>query len=622
MALDEPNAVSSASVEQAHSTENREAPPEVSRHPPRPRLTLNLCITGHRAQVLPEPVIAMVQPIVDGIFRELRDATMRLHDAETAIFDAATPLLRLHTPLASGADQVGARSARLSGYHVRALLPFAPDEYRKDFNEGSERDQFNRELEAASEVFALPGERANEEEAYVLVGKAVVAAADILVAIWDGKGGNGPGGTAHVVDMALTHAVPIIHVGIDHDGQPTDVRLLVGGDAVEPVTKAIDSPEAYDALIRETLAPHTHLEREQLAAYFREREKDINLRLEYSVLLSLLDVKRMPKRPWRQASIIEDITHDWHGVHAVGPEGARRSLAVAYAWSNFLAIRYAQMFRSGHITNYFLSALAVLIALLGLLFPGVKVFLVMAELATIGLLFYNTNAGRKGEWHRRWLQYRHLAESLRPLMYLKRSGMISTPFRSDYVRGPTNREAGADWTRWYAAAVWREMDSPQGIVTPQVVRQLADDVLKEQILPQAEYHHVNSERMHKLDHRLHEIGNFLMGAVIAACGMFLIGYYPMHHWVKELTAPFIFLTAGLPALGAAVFGMRGHGEHLLAASRSANTSTELMANAERLKDATKLETVALELQNTARIMLADLNEWTVTYSERSLEIPA
>ena len=39
-------------------------------------------------------------------------------------------------------------------------------------------------------------------------------------------------------------------------------------------------------------------------------------------------------------------------------------------------------------------------------------------LATIGLLFFNTNAGTDGEWHRRWLQYRHLAESLRLLIYL------------------------------------------------------------------------------------------------------------------------------------------------------------------------------------------------------------
>lgn len=204
---------------------------------------------------------------------------------------------------------------------------------------------------------------------------------------------------------------------------------------------------------------------------------------------------------------------------------------------------------------------------------------------------------------------------------MKRTGLISTPFRSDYIHGPLHREAGADWTRWYAAAVWRDMGSPQGIISSRQIRELADEVLQEQIRPQAAYHQVNAERMRKLDHRLHEIGNFLMGAVIAACVMFLIAYGPLHEWLKSMVGAFIFITAGLPAVSAAVFGMRGHGEHLLAASRSASTATALQANASRLERVTGLEAIAGELENTAANMLADLNEWAVAYSERSLEIP-
>jgi hypothetical protein len=37
---------------------------------------------------------------------------------------------------------------------------------------------------------------------------------------------------------------------------------------------------------------------------------------------------------------------------------------------------------------------------------------------------------------------------------------------------------------------------------------------------------------------------------------------------------------------------------------------------------TRLEPVASELQSTAAIMLADLNEWTLAYRERALEVPA
>ncbi|MFL6733577.1 MAG: hypothetical protein ACJ8EY_02650 [Sphingomicrobium sp.] len=592
-------------------------------HPPRPRLTLNVGITGHRASILPPNVIEELAPIVDGVFQELRAAAVRLHSRESAIFDSAPPQLRLHTPLATGADQLAARSARASQYHVRALLPFAPDDYRSDFAEGAERDEFERELAAADRLFALPGQRGNEEGAYVVVGKAVVAAADILVAIWDGREGNGPGGTAHVVNLALANWVPVIHVIVDRDGGAVSgPRLLVGGDTVEPIVKPLACPDDYEALLSDTLVPHTSEERGHIQDYFAEVSRRRNWRIEYPMLLAALGVKSLPPMPLREAAP----SHHPEVTAGIGqPTGQTLDIhcvAAAYEWANVLAIRYAQLFRSGHVANYVLSALAVLLALFGLLVPSIKVYLVIAELGTIGLLFLNTSSGTTGDWHRRWLQYRHLAESLRPLSYLKCSGLISTPFRSDFVQGAAHREAGADWTRWYAAAIWREMDSPTGIVSRADIEALVKEFTDEQIVPQAQYHRVNADRMYKLDHRLHEVGNFLTGAVIAVCALFLVGYNLVHHWVVSLTNSFIFLTAGLPAVGAAVFGLRGHGEHLLAASRSANTASSLEATATRLGKANDAEGLAHEFEHAASIMLADLNEWTISYRERSLEIPA
>lgn len=586
-----------------------------SAHPPRPRLTLNVGITGHRASILPAALISELAPVTENLFRKLREASERLHNSEKELFDPARPTLRLHTPLASGADQLAATSARAAGYSIRALLPFASDDYRNDFADGLERDDFNRQLSEANEVFALPGERANAEGAYVLVGKAVVAASDILIAIWDGGDGNGPGGTAHVVNLALSNAVPLIHINVNPGrGTIGAPQLLIRTEAGDIRSTPLAEPQDFDLLLRDTLAPHTADEREHIAGFFQEERRARNWRIEYGVLLAALGIKALPRSPWREAAPV--VTH--------GPEitSAEARHFAAYEWANVLAIRYAQLFRSGHVANYLLSALAVILALFGLLAPHLKVFLVLAELATIGLLFLNTNSGTKGEWHRRWLQYRQLAESLRPLPYLKRSGLISTPFRSDFVHGAAHREAGADWTRWYAAAVWRDMDSPEGTITKAEVVALASEFMDTQVTPQAQYHRSNAERMYKLDHRLHEVGNFLTGAVIAVCTLFLLGYLFVPYWVKSLTDPFIFLTAGLPAIGAAVFGLRGHGEHLLAASRSANTAASLGLTAARLAQPVDMETLARDLEHSALIMLADLNEWTIAYRERSLEIPA
>ena len=591
----------------------------IDRHPPRPRLALNVGITGHRSGAIPEAANATLGATLDTVLGRLKQAAFQLHAEASDLFSADVPITRLHTPLATGADQLAATSARANGYYVRATLPFSIDEYSNDFEQGQERSEFSRQLEAADESFALPAERSLGDEAYVQVGRAVIAACDIMIAIWDGGTGNGPGGTAHVVELALRAGVPIIHIKLDPaSGAVDDPRLLVGEDVMDTTPEPLPDDDSYLRLVRDTLAPHTAVEREQIAAYFGEVEKTANWRLEYPLMLALLRVKSLPRRPWRQSPIEEGLAEPG-GANAL--TGAHEPLMHAYAWSNFLAIRYAQLFRSSHVTNYLLSTLAVILALIGLIFPKAKVVLVVAELAVIGLLFFNTSAGTKGEWHRRWLQYRHLAESMRPLVYLKRAGLVSTPFRTDIVRGALNHEAGADWTRWYAAAIWRQMDNPTGVMDAAAIRHLADEAVADQIIDQAAYHQVNAERMHKLDHQLHEVGNFLMGAVIASCVLFLAGYYFVHEWVVQLTYFFIVLTAGLPAISSAVFGMRGHGEHLLAASRSARTAVALEANAARLKQAVKLETVASELETTAAIMLSDLNEWTLAYRERSLEIP-
>lgn len=595
----------------------------IGRHPPRPRIALNIGITGHRASNLSEEALEALRHVLDEVFARLDDAVGAVHATPEGPFDSRSPIIRLHTPLATGADQLAADSARARTFFVRALLPFAPDIYRTDFEEGRERADFSRQLEAADEFFALPCERADGDAAYVQVGKAVIAASDILVAIWDGRAGNGPGGTAHVVELALRAGVPVIHVQVDlNSGSVAEPRLLGGVDAIDRSSMALDQDGEYLDLVRSTLAPHSAFEREQVACFYRETEKHNNWRIEYPLLLASLRIKSLARRPWRQTPIAEDLHQDWRGVETVDPPGAREPLARAYGWANFLGIRYAQLFRSGHVTNYVLSTAAVILALSGLLMPKAKVFLVIAELTAIGLLYLNTQAGRRGEWHRRWLQYRHLAESLRPLIYLKRTGVISTPFRSDVVRGPLGRETGADWTRWYSAAIWREMDSPQGVFDPVALKKLASAVVHEQICPQAAYHRANARRMLKLDHRLHEMGNFLMGAVIAACALFLLGYLFVHKEVVAMASFFIFVTAALPAIGSAIFGLRGHGEHLLAASRSEQTAVALEETAARLSQLSDVEALAAELETTAAIMLADLNEWTLAYRERSLEVPA
>lgn len=217
---------------------------------PRP-LVLNVAITGHRAGVLTAPLVRTLRPIVFTVFRELREAAFRLQQSQ--MFGSPAARLILNTALATGADQLAAICGRSSGYIVRALLPFEAREYRKDFAPGDELDGFEQALAAADEVVALPGTRENLEAAYVLVGESLVEAADIFIAIWDGEAGKGPGGTAHVVELAMNASVPVIHVDIEHGSEVVRIRALTDGHTQVPFGTSLRDPDLYDSVVRRAL---------------------------------------------------------------------------------------------------------------------------------------------------------------------------------------------------------------------------------------------------------------------------------------------------------------------------------------------------------------------------------
>ena len=238
---------------QAASQQRPEPAPDTDRLPeadtPKP-IILNVGVTGHRAGAFSAPLVRRLRPVVYTIFGQLRDATLKIQKSEAAFCSSTEAQLCLHTPLATGADQIAAMCARSNGYFVRALLPFEPSEYRKDFAPGEEESFFEQALAAADEIVALSGDRSDLEAAYVSVGKSLVATADVMIAIWDGEPGRGPGGTAHVVELALENAVPVIHIDIDRGSDNIRMRALIDGESTGPLGTSLHDPRLYSRLLR------------------------------------------------------------------------------------------------------------------------------------------------------------------------------------------------------------------------------------------------------------------------------------------------------------------------------------------------------------------------------------
>ena len=128
--------------------------------------------------------------------------------------------------------------------------------------------------------------------------------------------------------------------------------------------------------------------------------------------------------------------------------------------------------------------------------------------------------------------------------------------------------------------------------------------------------------MHRLDHRLHQVGATLFYATVGqgVATFFLIAFAP--HFVHEQGGLLTALSAGLPTLGAALYGIRGQADFVGASGRSAETAANLRTISEQLKTSTDLSQACRLIENASATMLADLGEWRSAYRHRTLAIPA
>lgn len=110
------------------------------------------------------------------------------------------------------------------GVELVALLPLPRAEYVSDFDTADSRAEFDRLMARAAHVIELPGHR-EDGAAYEAVGRALVAACDVLVALWDGEPPRGPGGTGAVVAESRKHRRPLAWIRVNR-AVPGDVDLI------------------------------------------------------------------------------------------------------------------------------------------------------------------------------------------------------------------------------------------------------------------------------------------------------------------------------------------------------------------------------------------------------------
>lgn len=642
-------------------------------HPPKPRLALSVGVIGHRPNRLPraqherDRIAAKIGEVLDLLAKQAivaREKYRKYFEGE--------PELALVSALAEGADRIAAHEAIARNFLLDAPLPFAQDVYEIDFvqkpiapddpAEIARAEQTTRKsIEEFQNLLAhrqtrsvlwLCGRRtpdlaANQpdvdaQRAYEAAGFTVLNQADLVVAVSDGKGSAGRGGTADLITTAVRMGLPIILID---PNKPADANIRWSGLDEYPISvSSIDdlvprpiNENTMNALVEALVhPPKDETECASLVKYFEgEYRGRIWWRPDYPLLTMMFGCRWLKLESIFPDPKPQNLATEYIGFAAPANGGDVGTIATAYAWADAVGVRFAQMFRSAFVRNFAFAALAVACAAASVVWHESKPYLVAAEFALIVLVVLNTSSGRRHRWHRLWFEAREVAERLRVAIPLWALGMRPVTFYTGDE--PT-------WTGWYARAFVRmqcmrrgSLDTPGLLEARAVMAKFIEGEApkKEKGLleHQHDYNELTACRMHKLEKNLERFGRILFNTTATVAALYLLYRivklamenegFPMPAEASDVVDHVVTaLSAGLPALATASYGIRVIGdfegtEHRTIHTRA--TLAKLMAAIK--KDELELHLLRARAQAAADAMLGDVEHWRLAAESRGLSIP-
>ena len=467
------------------------------------RVPLVVAVTGHRDLVPAE--IPLIRARVRAFLTELRDAY------------PGRPVAVM-SPLAEGADRLVAEEAISLGMPLTVPLPMPKEIYLRDFQTAESRAEFERLCAAAVDVFELPLTPGNTEASiaehgpnrarqYAQAGVFLCAHCHVLLALWDGKQSEKLGGTSQVVRFHHDDVMP------GYTPRATSSRLTLAEDESDLVYHIVCSRDRPGGAPAEGLAPldtawfTTDEERPRTptmpARHLQVFERTNEFSREAQAHAEAIDRERYPLLTEEQAGRFHPGLLDINQV---------------FCAADWLAIHYQKRFmftlRASHIS-------AFLIGLAYLSYTDYNstrslIFVILGLMAaTVGL----GQLAARGAWHRKYLDYRTLAEGLRVQFYWAAAGVTSgnvTKFAHDNFLQMQDPDLG--WIRNVMRVAGTECDvapcmDPEGLAF--VIGEWIGDANSGQL---GYYRRKGAERLarHEATERVGRLGLIATGAALAA----------------------------------------------------------------------------------------------------------
>jgi len=380
-----------------------------SQQPMAATVPLVVAVTGHRDLVPTE---------IPQLRSRVREFLVQLRD------DSPGRILVVMTALAEGADRLVAEEALVLGMPLSVILPMPRELYEQDFISHESRAEFAQLCNAATEVFELPiahgntassisGPGPNRSRQYAQLGVFLCAHCHVLLALWDGKESDQLGGTSHVVRFHHYDVMPgyaprstASHVSLADDESDLVYHIVVSRDRPDGGPASGLAPlEAFwltrDAEHpRSTTIPERH---RQVFARAGEFNEDARRHAE------AIDRECFPLLTEAEAAEL--------------PPGLQNINRVFCA-ADWLAIHYQK-----HVLTT-LRVMHVCALVTGLAYVSYADFmalrvLLIAALGPMVVAYWTSWIANHGSWHRKYLDYRTLAEGLRVQFYWAAAGVTS-----------------------------------------------------------------------------------------------------------------------------------------------------------------------------------------------------
>ena len=300
-----------------------------------------------------------------------------------------------------------------------------------------------------------------------------------------------------------------------------------------------------------------------------------------------------------------------------------------FAWADGLSTYLSDAYRGGMVTNFLLSALAIIIgvAYLPLASVDAKWPFALGELLLLVAILAITTIGRKRRWHGRWFETRRVAEYFRhaPIMLLLGVARAS---------GRWPRGAETEWPEHYAREVLRELGLPSVVIGQAYLRNVLDHLLQDHAERQRLYHETKAQKLTKVHHGLDKLSERLFTLAVLSVSTYLllivlggIGVIS-NDWANDLSKTFTFLGVILPAMGGAFAGIRYFGDFERFAAISEVTAEKLEAVEARiaiLLTAPEGELRYSQIADLAHaiddIVVTEIENWQSVFGSKQIAVP-